>query len=153
MITIRKATAKDARKISYLIQKNTISNPNNYTQAQIQAWVQYNTPSKIKEQLKKREIYCAFEHQKLIGTIGLQVNEIVGFYISYSLRKKGIGKQLFNFIETLIVQKGFKEILLTATPSAVNFYKNNGFKIVKTITVTIGKINYEEYTMIKKLSQ
>lgn len=152
MITIRKATVKDAQKISYLIQKNTTCNPNNYSDEQMQAWKKYNTPSKIKEQFKSREIYCAFRHNKLIGTIGLQSNEIVGFYVSYSQRGKGVGKQLFNFIQNKIINKGFNKLLLTATPSAVNFYKQNGFVLLKTITVAIETIKYKEFTMHKNLN-
>lgn len=152
MISIRKATIKDAQRISYLIQKNTECNPNNYSKEQIQAWVKYNTSYKIKEQFKDRDIYCAFKNKNLVGTIGLKSNEIVGFYISYYQRGKGIGKKLFNFIESVALQNGFDKLLLTATPSAVNFYKKNGFFKVKTIIVTIDLIDYEEFRMRKILS-
>lgn len=151
MLTIQKATTNDARRISYLIQKNTDSNPNNYTKLQIEAWKKCNTPAKIKELLKSRETFCAFYKHKLVGTIGLKSNEIVGFYISFSKRKKGIGQQLFNFIENYVIQKKIETVILTATPSALEFYKKNGFSIVKPIKVAIGDVIYQEFNMIKKL--
>jgi len=151
MITIQKATLKDVKNISILIQENTESNPNNYTKEQQIAWQQYNTPTRIKQQFKERTIYCAFKEDKLVGTIGLQVNKIVGFYIHHAQRGKGIGKLLFNFIEKTAIQNGFYQLSLTSTPSAVKFYKKNGFNLLKKITVTIDSVSYEEFTMYKTI--
>ena len=151
MICIRKATHNDSKKISYLIQKNTEANPNNYNQEQLVTWKKYNTPSRIKKQLTEREIFCAFENEKLVGTIGLLNNEIVGFYISPSKRGQGIGTKLFDFIENQAKQKGYKTLLLTSTPSAVKFYQNKGFQQTKTVIVTIDGVDYQEYNMIKTL--
>lgn len=151
MLIIQKATLKDARSISYLIQKNTESNPNKYTEEQIRTWINYNTPAHIKKLLESREIYCGFKNNKLVGTIGLKNNEIVGFYVSASERNKGIGKQLFNFIENCIIEKGYHKVFLTATPSALEFYKNNGFDIITPILVTIDNVTYDEFNMMKNL--
>ena len=151
-LIIRKATLEDAKRISYLIQKNTEANPNNYNQEQLVTWKKYNTPSRIKKQLTEREIFCAFENNKLAGTIGLLNNEIVGFYISPSKRGQGIGKKLFDFIQNQAKQKGYKTLILTSTPSAVKFYENKGFQQIKTVIVSIDDINYQEYNMIKTLT-
>ena len=62
---IRIATAKDAKRISYLIHKSTDANPNNYSPAQIKAWKHYNTPSKIRAQLNNKTIFCAFSKNNL----------------------------------------------------------------------------------------
>ena len=146
---IKKATYNDANKISYLIQKNTEANPNNYTLIQIKTWKNFNTPSKIKKQISNRDIYCGFENGKLVGTIGLKNNEVVGFYVSPSKRGQGNGSKLFDFIETEAKKRLFKTLYLTSTPSAVSFYQNKGFKKIKNVIVTIDGISYEEVDMVK----
>ena len=97
---IRKATIRDARKISYLIRKNAdYVHDNNYTPEQLVVWKNDNTLKAIKSKLKQREIFCAFKNGKLIGTIGLEGNYLVGLYISYRKRGQGIGYKLLVFLE------------------------------------------------------
>jgi len=150
-LEIRKATIQDANRISYLIRKNTDGNPNDYDKAQLDAWKKYNTPAKIKKQLANRDLFCAFENEKLIGTIGLQGDKLVGFYISFSKRKKGIGSKLYDFIEEEAKQRNIKTLYLTATPSAVSFYKSRNFQKIEDVIVTIYDIDYEEIDMKKSL--
>ena len=151
MIIIKKATIQNARSISYLIQKNTEGNPNHYSDIQLNTWKSYNTTSKIKAQFLEREIYVAYKGNRLVGTIALKKNEIAGFYVSYSQRGKGIGKQLLYFIQKKAVDKDYKELILTATPSAVKFYTNHGFTLIEEVTVTLNKIAYQEFAMKKTL--
>jgi len=151
MIVIRKATIQDARKISYLIQQSTKRNPNNYSDIQMKTWLSYNTTSKIKAQFKDRTIFCAFKNNKLVGTIALKGFEVVGFYVSFSQRNKGIGQQLFNFIQNYVVHKKHQKLILTATPSAIKFYEKQGFKILNEKTVTLNAVNYIEFDMEKYL--
>jgi len=150
-LEIRKATYKDVNRISYLIQKNTDENPNNYTKIQLNNWKKHNTPANIKKQLKTREVFCAFENNKLIGTIALVDNEIMGFYVSFSKRGNGIGAKLLKFIEEEAKQKNIKTLYLTATLSAELFYKSKGFQKTKDNLVNLNGINYNEVDMQKEL--
>lgn len=150
---IRKATLNDANRISYLIQKNTDENPNDYTKIQLDTWKKYNTPAKIKKQLVTREVFCAFENNKLLGVIALVDNEILGFYVSFSKRGKGIGSLLFNFIEKEAKRRNIKTLFLTATLSAVPFYKNKGFEKLKDNIVSINGVSYNEVDMKKELTE
>jgi len=150
-LEIRKAIYKDASRISYLIQKNTDGNPNNYTKVQLENWKKYNTPANIKKQLETREVFCAFKNNQLLGTIAIANNEILGFYISFSKRGKGIGTILLNFIEEKAKQRNLQTLFLTATPSAVHFYKSQGFQKLKDNLVTITGIDYNEVDMKKEL--
>ncbi len=150
-LEIRSAMLKDARRISYLIKKNTAGNPNGYTPEQKAAWKAYNTPAKIKKQLSERDWFCAFERNKLVGTIGLRNNEVVGFYVSFAKRKKGIGAQLYAFIEKEAKQRNIKSLDLTATPSAISFYQSKGFHKIKEVIVSIGPVTFRETIMKKNL--
>ncbi|HMB63195.1 MAG TPA: GNAT family N-acetyltransferase [Eudoraea sp.] len=147
---IRYANTEDARRISYLIQKNTANVPeNNYSQEQMTAWKRANSPKAIRESMKRRIIFCAFENKKLVGTIGLKENKVVGLYVSYSRRKSGIGRKLLTHLETHARTHGLKELVLTSTPSAKNFYTSNGFEIIKPVIVTILNVHFHETLMRK----
>ena len=147
---IRKATPNDARRISYLIQKNTERVvENGYSQAQIEVWKRFNAPSGIRQQMEKRILFCAFENQKLVGTIGLQDNEVVGLYVSYSQRKKGIGGILLDYLERYARNQKIEKLTLSATPSARRFYEKRGFISLKPVVVNILGVYFFETEMCK----
>lgn len=150
-MTIKIATEKDVNRISYLIRKVTDINPNKYSKNQIKAWKQYNTPSKIKKQLKDRVIFCAFEDNRLLGTIALKANYILGFYVSQSIKKRGIGTKLLTHAEAYAENKSIKKLYLTSTPSALEFYKNRGYNAKRMLTLSIFGVDYPEVEMEKCL--
>ena len=149
---IRRANINDAKRISYLIRQNTLRvNENGYTKAKREAWSNQNKPKSIKEQLKRREFYCAIEHGKLVGTVALENNLVCGMYVSSSKRGKGLGQKLLSHIENVARQKNLKELILTATPSGYGFYKKNGYKTYgKTVHKYEGQ-KFPEPKMRKKL--
>lgn len=149
---IRKAISTDAKKISYLIFRNAEKVfENNYTKAQIEMWKKKNTPQQIRNSLARREIFCAFEKNLLIGTIGIQNNEVVGLYVSHSKRKKGMGRKLLEHLEEYAKEKNIRELFLTSTPSAENFYKTNGYKALDYVELIIDGVLFKELKMTKNI--
>ena len=142
---IRQANQNDARRISYLIQKNTENvKKNNYSKKQIETWKAANSPGAIKDKLKERVIFCAFENNKLIGTIGLQDNEVVGLYVRYSKIGRGVGKKLLNHLENYAKKNQIKTLELTSTPSANSFYQRNGFTPQEPVLVKVNGVDFQE---------
>ncbi len=151
---IRIATKKDARRISYLIRNNTEKvTENNYTQEQIKTWKKANTTKAVENNMKKRVIFCAFQNNKLIGTIGLQEKEVVGLYVNHAKRKLGIGRKLLQHLELYAQSIQLKELVLTSTRSAKRFYKNNGYKVIKSVIVKVNETEFKETEMKKILKQ
>ena len=149
---IRKANPSDVHKISYLIRKNTeMVKENNYTADQIRVWKKYNSPSGIVKQMKNRIIFYSFENNRLVGTIGLQNDEIVGLYISYHQRKKGLGHLFLQYLEKFARENNMNTLILTSTPSAEKFYINNGYKSVGKVVIEVEGIPFSEIKMIKCL--
>lgn len=147
---IKKASLHDISEISDLICESADYNPNHYDSQQLLAWKAYNTPSEIKTQLYHRTIFCAYD-DKLIGTIGLEDNMIVGFYTRFQLRGKGIGTVLLQYIEQYATSNGIEEVTLTATPSAYKFYKRRGFQKIKEVITLINGEQFPETFMKKYL--
>ena len=151
-LLIRRATALEARRISYLIQKNVEADKQNgYSPIQKRIWQKWNTPAAIRKQLEHRIIFCAFANGRLIGTIGLEGNKVVGLYISQSKRGQGIGKQLLQYLEDYAHNEGHTELILEATPSGQVFYTSKGFEEVEAITTIIDGVAFPEMKMRKKL--
>ncbi len=148
---IRRATIDDAKRISYLICKITEPNPNKYSKKQKIAWKRYNSPSGIKKQIKGRVVFCAFENNRLLGTIALKDNEIVGFNVSFSIRGKGVGSRMLNFLENFARKKGIKKLTLTSTTSAFNYYKKRGFKPKQKVVLRICGADFPETYMEKRI--
>ena len=123
-ILIRQATKADAARISYLIRNNTdkvLSNP--YNERQKEVWKAANTPAAIRKQLAHRIIFCAFIKDKMVGTIGLDQDMLVGLYVSHAQLGKGIAKALFLYLENYAKGQGLKSLRLLSTPSGKGFYE------------------------------
>jgi len=149
-LTIRQAKIQDAKKLSYLIQKNAEHVEENlYTPIQRATWSAQNKPKTLKEQLKKRKVFCAFEHNKLVGTIALEGNLVCGMYVSYSKRGQGIGQKLLKHLENYAKRKGLTELILTASPNGYGFYLKNGYKPYGKMTQEFDGIKYPEIKMKK----
>jgi len=149
---IRQANKNDAKRISYLIQKNTEKvRKNNYSKKQIEIWKAANTPSAIKNKLEERIIFCAFENEQLIGTIGLEENVVVGLYVSYSKLGQGIGKKLLHHLEAFAKENRIRDLELTSTRSANSFYQRNGFSPQESVLVNVNGVDFQETKMTKKL--
>ena len=152
LFVIRQATPQDTRRISYLIQKNTDKvTENNYTMAQKNAWKKANTPKAIQNQLAHRILFCAVKNGQLYGTIGLMGNEMVGLYVSYSKRGRGIGKLLLAHLEDYAREQGISRLKLTATPSAKPLYEKSGYTPHNQVTVQINGVTFLETSMSKML--
>lgn len=152
MISIRKAQAQDARRISDLIRNNLEQlNLNNYSEAQVNTWTAANSPAKILNQLKRRSLFCAFEHNKMVGTIGLDAEMVVGLYVAYTHTGKGVGAKLLRYLEDYAREQGILKLELLSTPSGKGFYQKHGFKSIRKEITLVGDIEYLETFMEKYL--
>ena len=102
--------------------------------------------------MNDREIFCAIKDNKLIGTIALKENFILGFYVNYSIRKIGIGTKLLDYLEKYAFSNNIKKLKLTSTPSAFKFYKKREYAIKEKVTLSIYGVEYPEVEMEKILS-
>ena len=154
MITIRPAKKSDASRISYLIKKNTELVPDNqYTPQQKQAFIVKNTPKLVEQKIEQFPMFCAFEYDRLVGTIGIIESRVVGMYVSYTQRGKGVGRKLMEYLEEYAMTKGIKKLTLSATPAGRPFYEKVGFQPVVPTIVIFNGVEYYETEMIKVLEK
>ena len=130
-IEIRKAILSDASDISKLIIDSTQKNPNNYSIAQQNAWIAYNSEERISSFIENRDVFCLMVDDLLKGTISLEYNEIQGFYVQYEGRGQGYGVKLLDYAEEFAISKDYECLILSSTPSAEGFYQKQGFQPMK----------------------
>jgi len=149
---IRTATPADADRISQLILYSIDQlEDKSYTPDQLRAWRAISSPIGIRKNLQERILFCAFEGEAIVGTIGLISNEIAGLYVSPDKKKSGIGGMLMAHTEAYARSQQMSEIKLTAIPSAVPFYQKKGYKIVKDVITLLLGVEYPEKDMVKSL--
>jgi putative acetyltransferase len=147
MVIIRKAKKEDVRKMAFL-RKNTTNKilVKEYPREVIDYLNGVNKPKDFIPRLKERDIFCAWEGDKLMGTIDLEGNKIGGVYVKDTLIGQGLGTKLMDFIENYAKKKGCKKVRLYPTRFAMNFYKKRGYKKTKEFywkTPTFKIKNYE----------
>ncbi|MEO1417677.1 MAG: GNAT family N-acetyltransferase [Bacteroidota bacterium] len=149
---IKIATPNEAIIISELIHQGVdMLEDKTYTPAQLVAWKKINTPEAIQESLQQRKIFCVFEGNELIGTVGLEGNEIVGLYIKPSRKKQGIGAMLLGHLEQYAAAHQMTELKLTAIPSAKVYYQHKGFEVVQEVLTVVDGVEFPETEMVKRL--
>jgi len=129
---IRKATKKDARKIS-LMRRETLKkiNSKDYPKKIIDILYKKNSVKDILIKMRERTMFCATEKDKILGTIDLEGNKIGGLYVNPKYIGKGLGKKLLRYLEDYTKKKGLRKLMLYSTLTAEGFYKKQGYKLKK----------------------
>ena len=131
---IRKATNKDAAKISKLIL-NTLNkvNSKDYTKRQLAIEKKNHTASKIKRELKKKIFFVLLDKKQIVGVVQLDLKEkaIDRLFLNQKYLKKGFGIKLMNHVENYAIKRKIRKFMLYPTDYALKFYKKMGYKIVR----------------------
>ena len=69
--------------------------------------------------------------------------------VSHDLQGEGLGSRIISALEKVAIINGKKWMILSARENAIQFYKNNGYKIVKKTYLLFDKIQH--WLMRKKL--
>ncbi|MEL6134042.1 MAG: GNAT family N-acetyltransferase [Bacteroidota bacterium] len=150
---IKMATPNEAQMVSELIHQGVdMLEDKSYTPAQLAAWKKINTPEAIAESLQQRRIFCAFEGDELVGTVGLEGNELVGLYIKPSRKQQGIGGMLLVHLEQYAAAHQIPELKLTSIPSAKAYYQHKGFHISREVLTVVDGVEFPETEMVKRLT-
>ena len=70
--------------------------------------------------------------------------------VADDLQGKGLGRQIISALENVARGKGLQRIILSARENALQFYKSNGYGIVKKTHLLFGEIQH--WLMEKELS-
>lgn len=124
-ITVRPAKSSEAKELTTLILTSKQSNGyDDAFMARCRAEL-----SVSENDIRTRMILVAEQDGALLGTVCLTNNgAIESFFIHPAHKRKGVGRLLWQEIETKAIAQGHKELGLDADPAAVPFYEAMGFK-------------------------
>ena len=66
-------------------------------------------------------------NDSILGIGGLELNEVRLLYVAPEHRRKGIGKAMLEHLESMVPAAPFADIFVYSAPSAVGFYRSQGF--------------------------
>jgi N-acetylglutamate synthase-like GNAT family acetyltransferase len=133
MMIIRRATKKDARKISNLKRKTFEKiNSKDYPKKFVKVWTKKQSPKHIFEHINNSKVFCLVEGDRLLGVVRLYDKNVIGsLYVKWNSSGNGYGRKLMDFIENYAKKEGIKKVVLYSTITASKFYEKLGYKKVK----------------------
>ena len=128
MVVIRKFEPKDAEAVSDVVRLTIkISNGADYAPEILQPLVDYYSPEKMLQLSRERDCLIAEIENHVVGTVALEGNNIVTFFIHPDHQRKGIGVKLIVELEAVAAQKGLSKIALGSSITAEEFYTKMGY--------------------------
>ena len=150
---IRRAFESDAEELSRLICENAKAMlAPHYSKEQWDIFITYYSPEVIRKKINQQIVFCCELKGKIVGSVALDNDFVVGFYTHLEYLHQGIGTALMNHLEAFASEKSLKEIQLAASPVGLNFYIKNGWQKVKDITIDYYGVGFEETLMVKRLN-
>ncbi len=151
---IRLAKDKDCAAIARL-HRQTIRNVNSkdYTKEQIRAWSARTNANRFRNSADKCKMWVAIEDDKVAGFCNHGLDgEFWGLYVHKDYIGKGIGSRLMQTAEDSLKKLGFKKVSLKASITAKEFYKKQGYKVIKKDLHLVNDNELEIFVMTKIFS-
>ena len=145
---------EDAPSVSTLIQRaeratdSQISSPE-----QAEWWSSLSSPTAVLEKAKDRELWVALSATgTILGIIGLKKNHLRTFYVDPDMQGRGIGRVLFELVKKIAIERGYKTMVVHASPFAVPIYQHFGFRKQRLLHIERDGFKYEETLLYLKLT-
>ena len=123
-----------------------------YTKEVVDFVLAHHSKENMREQLPKEITLLLSENGKIVGTASLCNNYLLRFFILYEYQNKGFGKILLQELESKLDRNKFKQITLSSSLGAFEFYKKYGYEILEFKKIPLPNDNIMYYfEMIKYL--
>lgn len=137
-ITVRLARPEDAEQMHH-VHVNSVRQlcAVDYTQEQIDAWVGHLNPETRRQYIINGASYevqfvAEDENGTITGFSAFDKNgDISAVYVHPNYTRQGVGKQLLKAAENEALAHNFKNLQISASITAIPFYKANGYKFIK----------------------
>jgi len=127
---IRKFRKEDAEECSKIIS-DCLDKSKDLTKKAKKHLKSTSTPEVLIKKSRDRNYFVYEKNNILCGMGALKNNEVKTMYVPPEFQNKGIGSVILKRIEKEAKKNKIKKLFLYTHPNAVNFYLNNGFKIIK----------------------
>jgi GNAT superfamily N-acetyltransferase len=129
MTHIRPYRSADADAVSKIIRTTMrISNSADYPIEHLQPLIDYFSAAKVEQINGERVCLVAEEDGHLLATAGLEVDELVTFFVLPEAQGRGIGAALLHALEEIAHAQGIPELRVNASMTGVPFYERHGYQ-------------------------
>lgn len=141
-----------ADAIAVIIRSTRISQGRIYPKTLIDAFCTKYEPEAFKIRASEIDYFVAVDNNAgIVGIIGLQRNRIRTFFVDPDFQGKGIGRQLYTYLEIEARKRGLTEIFVEGSPLAEPVYIRFGFIKIKELQKEKAGISYTDAYMVKRL--
>jgi putative acetyltransferase len=156
-VKIRPARPEDSEAMYavYTTSVRTLAK-DHHTPAQIEVWVGGLTPQTFARSVDGQLLLVAEEIDgHIVGYAHLDVPRggVEAIYVHPDYARKRIGSQLLEAMEEVARQAGITELNLDASPNAVPFYAQAGFRAEQWITPRMNGVELSCLSMRKTLGE
>lgn len=151
---IRKFRLSDAAELARL-HRGTIRgiNVRDYPSRHIAVWSGRVSAKRFRDSAKDKIRYVAIEKNKIVGFGDFdKKGELTALYVHKDFQGKGVGHRLLKILEQKAFKMGFEEFKLDSSITALNFYKKQGYKVIRKSLHHIKKQRLIVYKMKKSLA-
>ncbi len=128
-IIIREFDERDAETVSRLIRNNLVFvNSRDYEPSVIDYMCNLFTPAYLREISATRTMFVAEENGVVVGTVGLEGDEVCALYVDPAAHGRRIGERLLRRIEEFAWSHHIHFLHLSASLTAVGFYEKMGYR-------------------------
>lgn len=129
MLTIRPFETNDARALSALIRHTMrVSNSADYPLERLQPLIEYFSPEKLLRLNKERICLVAELDEHVVGTIAVEHDEILTFFVHPDYQRQGIGAALLASIENAAAEQGITMLRVESSLTGLTFYEHNDYQ-------------------------
>lgn len=147
-IAIRPAIEADARPVSALIQRTLrVSNAADYSVAEISRVFTDFTPARVLHRIQRRDVFVAETGGAILGTVGYGEGQLWALFVAPEHQRLGLGTALVDHVEQHARRRGARQLGLSASLTAVDFYEQLGYRRVAYHPQVSGAT----YAMVKML--
>lgn len=128
-IIVREFDERDAEAVSRLIRNNLMFvNSRDYETSVIDYMCGLFTPEYLREVMATRAMFVAEENGKVVGTVGLEGDEVCALYVDPEVHGRRVGERLLRRIEDFALSCHIHLVHLSASLTAVGFYEKMGYR-------------------------
>jgi putative acetyltransferase len=130
VICLRPARPEDALKIRNVhVASIRALCAGEYTPEQIAAWTANARPERYRRAMAEGEImFVAERGPRIVGFSALRDDEVRAVYVHPRLTRRGVGTLLLRAAEEAARARGIVELHLSASLTAVPFYRSQGYR-------------------------
>ncbi len=147
---IRDYRDSDHIEIANLVHGAVHSIPHSiYSEKELEAWAP--TPINYdywKNRLASKKPFIAVSDDKIIGFIELEPDGYIDcLYVHNAHQKNGIASRLLQYVQTIAIMNGLKELYVEASKIAMPLFQRNGFELTSTNIISLRGQSFVNYGM------